>query len=502
MPTQKPTFEVDKQGLRKQLARKGLGFVLLELAQNAFDEEGVTRCEMTLEPIPGTRRYRVAVEDDAPEGFHDLSHAYTLFAESRKKDNPEQRGRFNIGEKLVIAVCDEAKITTTKGTITFDDNGRTHRRESRKTGSIFEGTIPMKKAEYEEACELVMALIPPQHVETTFNGRPIPARAPLRSTEVVLPTQIADEEGYLRKAKRKTTLAVYEPLPGETPTLYEMGIPVVETGDAWHIDIGQKVPLNSDRDNVRPAFLRAVRAEAANLMADSLTPEVAADNWVSEALEDKRIEDKTVETVVTKRFGENRVIFDPSDPEANKIAASKGFTVIPPRAMSKDAWSRVKGLGTTLPAGQVTPSPKVVVAADGVPPIPADKWTDGMKNIAAYVVALGEVLFDKRVSVKFTNDATGNYSAAYGQREMTFNVGRLGYRWFDQIGEAQDRLIVHEFGHELCDDHFSHRYLDALCKIGVKMMRLALEQPGFYAEFGIVPNGNGTPSYLGLVERA
>ena len=31
-----------------------------------------------------------------PEGFHDLAHAYTLFAPSLKRGNPEQRGQFNL----------------------------------------------------------------------------------------------------------------------------------------------------------------------------------------------------------------------------------------------------------------------------------------------------------------------------------------------------------------------------------------------------------------------
>jgi hypothetical protein len=44
-----------------------------------------------------------------------LSHAFRLFAESAKITNPEQRGRFNLGEKLVLALCDEITIRKTKG---------------------------------------------------------------------------------------------------------------------------------------------------------------------------------------------------------------------------------------------------------------------------------------------------------------------------------------------------------------------------------------------------
>jgi len=74
-------FEVDKQGLAKILERKGKEFALLELIQNAWDEPGVSRVVATLE-YQGRNRALLTVEDDAPEGFKNLSHAFTLFAES------------------------------------------------------------------------------------------------------------------------------------------------------------------------------------------------------------------------------------------------------------------------------------------------------------------------------------------------------------------------------------------------------------------------------------
>jgi hypothetical protein len=116
-------FEVDKQGLAKILERKGKEFALLELIQNAWDEPGVSKVVATLE-YQGRNRAVLTVEDDAPEGFKNLSHAFTLFAESGKKTNPEQRGRFNLGEKLAVALCDEATIQTAQGGIRFEGKHR------------------------------------------------------------------------------------------------------------------------------------------------------------------------------------------------------------------------------------------------------------------------------------------------------------------------------------------------------------------------------------------
>ncbi|MHC5057367.1 MAG: hypothetical protein ACYTKD_22050, partial [Planctomycetota bacterium] len=55
-------FEVDKDGLKQLLEGKDKAFVLRELIQNAWDEPGVTRCDVTLEPIPGRPAARLVVE--------------------------------------------------------------------------------------------------------------------------------------------------------------------------------------------------------------------------------------------------------------------------------------------------------------------------------------------------------------------------------------------------------------------------------------------------------
>ncbi len=61
-------FEVDRDGLRQLLEDRDKSFILRELVQNAWDEPGVARCDVTLEAIPGERAARLVVEDDAPEG--------------------------------------------------------------------------------------------------------------------------------------------------------------------------------------------------------------------------------------------------------------------------------------------------------------------------------------------------------------------------------------------------------------------------------------------------
>src|SRR5438552_484616 len=238
-------FDVSKTGLGKQAEEHGKGRLIGELVQNALDEAGVSQIAVNLALVPGRPLADLSVEDDSPEGFRDLSHAWTLFAESYKRGNPEQRGQFNIGEKLLLSVCESATISTTKGTVVFDADGRTeHPRQKRDCGSVFQGRIKLTREEYPEVCDYLRSLLLPEGVIVSFNGDRLLPRQPIRTFEASLETLVADDQGVMRLRVRKTPVSIFEALPGEVPSLYEMGLPVVETGDKWHVNIGQKVPLN------------------------------------------------------------------------------------------------------------------------------------------------------------------------------------------------------------------------------------------------------------------
>jgi hypothetical protein len=299
------------------------------------------------------------VEDDAPEGFRDLRHAFTLFAESTKKANPEQRGRFNLGEKLVLAICDEVTVRTTKGGLRFDSKGRHSLRSTQATGSRIECLIRMSVEECKTLELQARKLMPPATIRTTFNGEVLVSRTPLAQVETALRTEVADESGYLRRVDRGTTIRLHEVFTGERGAIYEMGIPVVETGDKWHYDIGQKVPLTLDRENVHPAFLGQVRVAVFNQTHARLNQEDINSEWVEMAVASPDCAPDATESYLAKRFGEKRVSYDPSDSEANKLAVSEGFTVVHGSMMSAGAWKNAKLANAIMPAGKVTPGPKV-----------------------------------------------------------------------------------------------------------------------------------------------
>ncbi len=478
-------FEVDKEGLGKVLARRGKAFVFDELLQNVWDT-AATRADVLIRPVPGSPRVEFEVSDDDPTGFEDLAHAYTLFAESKKKGDPKKRGRWNLGEKLALAVCDEAGIESTTGTVTFDARGRHRLRRRRAVGSRFYGTMRMSRAELDEVLQSLRRLIPPEGVETTINGERLQSRTPVRVFDAVLPTEIADAEGNLRRTERKTEVHLYEPLPGEVASLYEMGIPVVETRDRFHIDVGQKVPLNFDRDNVPPGYLRRVRTLVANEAHALLREEDASATWVREALADERSSDEAVRAIVDRLFGPKHVIYDPSDPEANKIAVSKDYTVISGSMLSKDEWQSVRRAGAALPAGQVTPSPRPY-DPDGEPLviIPPEKWTDDMLRTASYATRIARAIIDQNIAVTIANDLALAHGATYGKvgsaGSLVLNLARLGHRWFAETGsDEMHELLLHEFAHERVSDHLSDAYHRECCRLGAKLTRLALDRPDLF----------------------
>jgi len=345
-------FEVDREGLAAILERRGKAFAIAELVSNAWDS-GSDRVKITMEPIANSPTVDIKVEDWG-DGFADLDHAYTMFARSSRAGHADKRGRFCLGEKLVLACCVEAKIVTTSGTLVFKDGERKrHNTVTRDKGTLFSAIMRMTRAEYEDAVNFLMRSQPP--VTTILNGEEIARPDSLRRFSARLPTEIADADGQLRRSVRACEVELFE-TQDAAGELLEMGIPVVEIDMPWRINVLQKVPLNMDRDNVTPAFIKALQAAVLNNAHDVLTPEMSTESWVADATGDARATTEAVSSVVRARFGDRAVIATPNDPIANAQAEANGYTVIPGGAMSSGAWANVRKGELLIPASKVFPS--------------------------------------------------------------------------------------------------------------------------------------------------
>lgn len=485
----------NREGLANTLSELERRKVLEEVIQNAMDTNAKSIIVTMTEPKRGYST--LTVEDNDPEGFVDMSLAYEMFADTPKRSDPTKAGRFTIGEKRVLALSKEAVIESTKGTVIFEMvGGKESRRKTskkREAGTLATFIVEMTDEQYRDASKAVFSIIPKEDQKLTFNGVDIDYRRPLARFSATLQTEFANDSRKMVRRDRKTDIVLYEPAHGEKACLYELGIPVVETGDRWHVDIRQRVPLNSDRDNVTPHYLETVRAFVVNNYHQELTPDEASASWVRLAAASDKIEKEAYESVETKVHGEKKVIVDPNDPESAAKAASEGYTLIYGRTLTPGEFDNNRRFNTIQSSSSLFPTPKPYSddpLADPVKVIPESQWTDGMRKIHAYSVALAKELMGKRLSVRFVNAPNNAFGACYGKDsgpfgpQMDFNVGRLHKSWFaDGVTERVDSLIIHEFGHQYADNHLSEEYYKALSDLGAKIKALALRKPEFFKPY-------------------
>jgi len=470
---------VDRKGLAKVVLRRGYAFILYELIQNCWDTNA-TFVDVKVKPVAGKPLVEITVEDDDPDGFRDLTHAYTLYAESEKKGDPTKRGFMNLGEKLVLAICEEAEIRSTTGVIFFDkERGRRSSNlpnTRRDKGTVFKAILRMTREQMNEMLTAAFWLIPA--IPTTINGQRLMEIPVKRSFEVTLPTMIADEEGVMKPTRRKTKVEVMG-LGSEGGRIYELGIPVCETGDPWCVNICQKVPLNADRDNVTPAFLREVRVAVVNAMKDEIKPEAAASPAAASALANPAITPEAVKAIITAKYGERVMVADIKDQQANHAAMAAGEVVIPGSAFSKDQWEQIRAAG----AVPVTTTKYATGSESGGSTMFEDKLTAGMKKIRWLAKVLAKRLIGYDIEVYFEDSKNTSRLACYGNRTLTFNVGTLGEWWFDRSPRNEEilDLLLHEFGHEYESNHLSSAYYAALTKLGARLTGIALNEPDLFS---------------------
>ena len=468
-------FDVDKIGLKKVQSEKHKFFILQELISNAFDEK-VSFVDIELSPIKQSRHWELRVSDDSPDGFRDLSHAYTLFAESYKKGNVQQRGRFNLGEKFALAMFRSARITSTKGSVIFNEDGsRGHSGKKTESGTQFIGEILLNESEKSDMINKCSYIRVPKGVTLNVCGEHKYYESPKFTFEATLPTIIADEDGALSKCLKKTIIEVY-PKSGNQGYIFELGIPVVEIDINYDINVMQKVPLNKDRDNVLPSFRKKLCVEVLNNCYQDLSKNEVKDSWVKDALGHSDIKTEATENVLTKTHGKDAVVFDPSDPEANNKAVADEKHMIYSNNYNSNVWVNIRKVreetGQFMSSGSISKyaTPKF---SGGAEELPYEKWTDGMKKVSAYAKRLHTKLFNRPLEFIIHNGrgASATYIRGTSACQINFFYKVLGKAWFDLENNKKriTSLIIHEFGHFYSSNHLSEEYYDGLCNIGAEM---------------------------------
>lgn len=458
-------FEVSVKGLRELQLGKPKHHIARELVQNAFDEH-TENCELIAEFKNG--RAEIIVKDDSPEGFKDLSHAFTLFAPTYKRFDVKKRGRFNMGEKQAIALSEKAEIKTTKGTIVFNEKGRIHKKDKTDFGSQISLSVKMTKEEFGKMLEEIKTYLVPKGIIFSLNGEIIPYQKPYKTFEAVLTTEV-ESEGIFKRVERKTAINVLR-ADGQA-RLYEMGLPITEIECEFNVDIQQKVPLSVDRENVSPSYLETLYAEVLNFTYQDISEENSSAVWIREATANKRISQEAMKEITQKRFGDKVVVANPFDKNSIDEAISNGYKVIYGSELSKGEWENVKKADVIKSSSDLFGSNFV-----NSKKVEAD---ENMKKISKLSKKIAKKFLGIEISVGFRS-WEGSTTAQYGSRSLIFNVGTLGKDFFSPVLSKRIlALIIHELGHE-AGGHTESSYHEAITRMAGELIITALKEPEFF----------------------
>ena len=468
-------FEVSKEGLRQLQEGKSKDSILKELVQNAWDEDGVTFCNVNLHFLQG--QLTAVVRDDAPEGFKLLAHAFTLFAPTYKRLDPEKRGRFNIGEKQVLSMCKRAIIVTTKGSIIFDEAGRHRGRSKTNRGSTVTVSIRMKQSEFQSMLASAYAYLPPKGIRFEVNTDLIPYREPYKTIEAILPTEIQRQD-RLAKTVRKTKVDIHklrvnrdEFTKPDKAYLYEMGLPICEIDCDYSVDVQQKIPLSIDRETVSQSYLKKIFTIVLNLTHDEISSRNVSEVWIREGMSTKEVSAEAVKSVVKTRYGDKVVVAAPGDALGKDKAIASGYKVVYGSEMSADEWENVRKTEAIVSTAIKFPTEMV----EGMS-VEADK---DMMKVAELAKRIAARCLMYSITVDFKS-WPGGVKAQYGNRHLTFNVKTLGKGFFQHpVTSRVINLIVHELGHEK-GNHTEMAYHQCLSSMAGQLIVIALDEPEFF----------------------
>ena len=350
-------FEVDAIGLREVIGGLDSWRHVIELVANVFDEyrgynpnrKKPVFCEVSLTKS-GRNPAVLTVEDDGA-GFDEVTDVWTFFRSTEKRDSATVSGRFNAGEKQLLAMAIEAEILTNNHTVIFKNGERKHTKHRTPVvaGTKITASFRWNFTEFEAAVQQLKSVIPPAGLRFVVNGELIESPKLTATTRVTLPTVLLkDMDGVaaLRQTRRATNVQVLE--TKGTPTLYELGVPIcaLDHEFPYSLNVEQKIPVPMTRDVVSKSYIeRLIGLVLESTAMDGislLTDDHADSTFIKASL--GYITDKDALGKVTKDVFPNAVQWS-SDTQANAFATLEGLTVLPRGKFGRETIDRLKQNG-------------------------------------------------------------------------------------------------------------------------------------------------------------
>lgn len=281
-----------------------------ELVQNALDS--IPAGQMGLIQLAYGHHngsFQVSCSDNGT-GISRLEDLRVVYL-THKTDSHRKRGRFGRGFKEALCVARQARVASSDQQLHFLwENGERISRLSPLAVAVAGTQVQMQMPWPQEVAEQLdryfAGFLLPEGVTLEVNGRLIAARPPQQWIEASLPTEIYDAASQSwKKPTRRSAIALVPALPGETPTIHEMGIPVaaVEWGVPFHCDVQQRVPMNPNRDAVSSGYPLRLQVACLPALLEHMDEATLKQDWVGAA--GRRCDETVQRQIIQRAFGEN-----------------------------------------------------------------------------------------------------------------------------------------------------------------------------------------------------
>jgi len=303
-------LSISTEGFAAMNAARPAEHLIKELVQNALDSFGDGQ-PGRIELRYGSQNAGFVVEcSDNGSGISDLGDLRVVYL-THKTDSHLKRGRFGRGFKEALCIAEQARVISGGQQLEFlQENGERVTRQGSTDDQQAGTRVWMQIPWPAETCERLDAyfaqFLVPQGIELVVNGVQISPRAVEHRVAASITTELYDPISQSwKKPSRATTIHLVRTLPGETATIYEMGIPVaaVDWNMPYHCDVQQRVPMNPNRDAVASGFPVKLHVACLPTLLEEMNERAVKDDWVGTA--GRRCESTVQKRIVERAFGDN-----------------------------------------------------------------------------------------------------------------------------------------------------------------------------------------------------
>lgn len=479
-------FEVDGSGFKGHVGKMKPHQVIQEIISNSFDENSVKTVICEIKYIQEKRQVQVKVNDDG-DGFRDIEEIFTLYKHSYKRDKPEKRGRFNLGDKQFFAVAETGHVITGDKKVEFTEYKRIIDDHEKIKGVEVVGNFKWSATVLNPTIRELYKIIVPQDKKLVINDKTILPKKLIKTIEAVLRTEMENAEGIMEEFDRKTKVELYEKQDNEQPLIFELGIPVQKLEDNvdWHVNVMQKIPLRTERDVVSEAYLKKLYGAIINNATELITEDNAGSSFVQMAM--IHADADTAKHVFKKALGTDKVFIESTvDGYANDCVKEIGGMTLKNGFLDRDTRSHLMEIGALESATEK-------FGSKGIETLTPFVMTEGMENTIKLTKQVAREVLGKEIEciVVSTN---GPQNADYNKDGLLrWNVKMLGKSFFDKISTNMVRIIIHELSHDaqhedcITSSHYSTAFVTALqmvgSSIGMKGIRYYATRAGLPNEF-------------------